>query len=889
MQGTRDVYAGGLHTSSGALLVFATTLAVAFFIGLTVVAPPAHAQEPDAPAAETADESAAVEAAVDAALEEAATADIPEAVTSDAEVSAADLGATDARVLQDSPLYASKRLWRGFRTAMTFNPVKKAERKFQYANQELADAQKLAEDRGGDAGAFADVERAMRQAQDGMREIAADAQQLRERKDRDPEAVERFLDRVANTSFTQQKAMERIAEYAPEEFRAQIAERRDGILEHVGGVMGGVDDPSLLRGRFERALENQRGGEFRNFKSVEVLKQLEQQVPEQAREAIRAAQEHAVSRMAEQIEEDPERFGNYVEHLSGDAVRHFEILDDVRTTRDLPPAFLKQIDAMKAKAVEKFNTEFSGASEGAREHLLRRFEEGDTTAVRVAEQFKHFVPPEVRAEIERREDTSIEKFKAQFAGTTTATGEAAEAVAGEAQQLMRKLRENPEPTDFILLQKLEEKLTPEQRAFVQGLEREGTAQFERQFREGGEQFLDRFVDTSAPQSLEVLEGLRARGVPGLGIDRAIAVQRQRFQEHLNDLENPEILGHIKEAIELDPNLKQQFEAGDPSFFMRIGEQREELMRKGAERRMELEVKMREAFEGTEGDIPEDMGLPPEAMEEFKRRREDFHRAIEGEGVPPEFAPGSFGTPGFDRAPKPLDGAPPFEFRERDGALEAEFRREGRMPEQFGTDPTSPPSPGASERFRALIEEKREELSGEQPHDPSRPYLPFTPDGRPSFGNDFRPNGVGSDGQPLMGPNGKPMLFRPQGEGDASPPPEPRHDVETAVPARPVGDEPQKFDSFVAPPEPRMRKDDLRGFRPSEPQQPVEMRREVPFERFIEGRGDGSRPEPPRSFDAPDARGPAGGPGPGPNAGEQHAPASPLGILAPLKVIAALVP
>ena len=60
---------------------------------------------------------------------------ISEAVAMDENITAADLGIAEPMLLPTSPYYPVKNIWRGVRTFFTFNPVKKAELKFQFANE----------------------------------------------------------------------------------------------------------------------------------------------------------------------------------------------------------------------------------------------------------------------------------------------------------------------------------------------------------------------------------------------------------------------------------------------------------------------------------------------------------------------------------------------------------------------------------------------------------------------------------------------------------------------------------------------------------------------------------------------------------------------------------
>ncbi|MDO8425845.1 MAG: DUF5667 domain-containing protein [bacterium] len=671
----------------------ASTYVAAFFVlaGLAF-APAAYAQEelvaPDVAVAEDAALNAALDAAVDAAV---AVQPVTEAEASALDVSTADLGATESRVLQDSPFYALKRFGRAVRKAVTRDPVKEAELRLRYANQELADAQRLADTKS-TAGVADDVADGVAAARRELAAVAASGAALLAEKQDNGSAVERMVERIADSAFTQQRAVERIdrrinatvSEEEREQFHERLQQEQERMLTYVGGVVGTVDDPAFTAQRFSRALDNQPGSEFKHFKNIEVLKRLEAKVPEQARDAIRAAQEHGIQRMQEHLSEAPERaeeFRAYVEHAPGDAIIQTVILERMRAQPNVSPEFVKQMDALKAQAVGRFNAEFTAGSEGERSRLLERFRDADVDVVRAALQFKHYVPPEARAAIEQHEAEAIDRFSAAFSSDTNA-----QEVAGEAKRLMEKVRTNPEPADFAILEKLRTRLTQEQRTFVERLERDGQQRFESEFRARGQEYIEQFVDPANPGAVQTLEELSRRGV--IGADRAFDVQRQRSQEYSNELE----------------------------------EKREVFAQQRRGKREQVREQILQGNEGdAEGRVERFMDLTPEERAEIERGRELFRKAIEGR---PEFGGpnGSFGPPmnfgeprarmpeaddGFERGMSPR---PPGQFgAQQDPASGAGRPMPGFVPQAGEGFPGMPPQGGGEqegmvpEQFRKFME------------------------------------------------------------------------------------------------------------------------------------------------------------------------------------------
>jgi len=94
------------------------------------------------------------------------------------------------------------------------------------------------------------------------------------------------------------------------------------------------DRKEKITEKLDKILEEQKGSQFKEFKNLEVLKNLEEKVPEEAKEAIKQAEENALKRLQGDLEkmspEDQEKFGEYLEKISGENERHLEIMENLK-------------------------------------------------------------------------------------------------------------------------------------------------------------------------------------------------------------------------------------------------------------------------------------------------------------------------------------------------------------------------------------------------------------------------------------------------------------------------------------------------------------------------------------------------------------------------------
>ena len=234
-----------------------------------------------------------------------------EAIEVDNTIEAEDLGVSESRILPDSPLYGFKRFGRKIHEAITFDPVKKAEVRLQNASQELADAEQLLEEAPEDLEAVEAVASSVEAYTETVAGIREDVADIAEESAGGNGGTEELLDNVLDKQIKHQKIFNKIENHILQGAEENIPE---GVLEKIrqakeeshgtaGEMMVAIEeDPTALAGRMDQVLARQAGSQFKDLRNLEVLKSLEDFVPEEAKEAIRQAQDNAFKRFSAQLE-----------------------------------------------------------------------------------------------------------------------------------------------------------------------------------------------------------------------------------------------------------------------------------------------------------------------------------------------------------------------------------------------------------------------------------------------------------------------------------------------------------------------------------------------------------------------------------------------------------
>ncbi len=270
-----------------------------------------------------------------------------EAVNLDEDVQPEDLAVSEPVILPDSPLYFLKNLARGIQEVFAFSPVKKAELKLKFANEKLMELKKTAKK-------TADPEttkKAVESYRQEIEKVKNQAEKIKEKAKENPK-VESFLDKFIHQQTLHQKLLQRLETQVPPEAFEKISEARERHLEKFKDVMLKLEDrEGKITEKLDKILEEQKGSQFKEFKNLEILKDLEEKLPEEAKEALKKAKENTLIRLQKDLEkvssESQEKFKEYLDKISGEKEKHLEIMEDLKAKIKEAPETRKAVELEK--------------------------------------------------------------------------------------------------------------------------------------------------------------------------------------------------------------------------------------------------------------------------------------------------------------------------------------------------------------------------------------------------------------------------------------------------------------------------------------------------------------------------------------------------------------
>ncbi len=267
------------------------------------------------------------------------------------EIIADDLGINEPNVLPDSPWYGLKKFWEGVRDVFTFNPVVKAENSLNRASTRLIEMQKLIEE-----GKIKDADKVIAQYEKQIDQVKSRIEKLT---DIQSDKTSKFLDKFAEYQLKHRLILEKIAESS--DMPLEIDAAKEKALSILSEALTKTDNEKLQE-RLEKAIEKVEGSDLKEFKNLEVLKALEDKVPENARPAILKAQVNVLKRLKIDIDQLPvaqrtELIQKFLAESRGDGARYLEALDELIANDNLPREIIGQIPELRLKLQERVRNE----------------------------------------------------------------------------------------------------------------------------------------------------------------------------------------------------------------------------------------------------------------------------------------------------------------------------------------------------------------------------------------------------------------------------------------------------------------------------------------------------------------------------------------------------
>lgn len=484
---------------------------------------------------------------------EAISDDTQEEVDLDENITAENLGIPDQNILPTNPFYFLKNWERNARLLLTLNSIKKAELRLRIADEKLIEAKKLVETNPELAG------KTLEKYQNEIEKIKERAEKIKE-KAKDNPNIDKFLDKFADKQLKHQKLLSRLEEKLPPDIFEKVAGIKERNLERFGEVMQKLEDrKEKITERLDKAVGETEGGKYKHFKNLEVLMELEEKMPEEAKDAIKQAEENALRRLHDDLEqmspEDREKFKEYIDKISGNESIHLKIIQKSET-KELPEETRIVINEAKEKVFEKLENRLKNSDEKQKERILENLEDGEIDDLRTVVDIEDNLDSETINKIKTITERVLNNLK-----TKINTEQKKEEFINKIENFDVRQLEVAEKIEGIspdMAEKMREKVYGKIKEKLEEIKDEGEKEI----------FLEKIAGND-PKQIEVLkrvqekleEKLPEKAKAAEVIGKIIVKQLERTKERMSNLESSEKLDRFKETIEesekISPETKKE--------------------------------------------------------------------------------------------------------------------------------------------------------------------------------------------------------------------------------------------------------------------------------------------------------------------------------------------
>ena len=481
-----------------------------------------------------------------------------EDVLLDENIMAEDLGVNEQKLLPTSPYYRAKTIWRGFRSILTFDPVKKVELNLRFANEKLIEAKQVAEK--------TDKPRVIVKALESYKRDLENISKIVERSSEEIKTgTEDFAERMIDYSFKQQKLIDGLEKtLGPEQFERVNVVREDG-LDYFSHVITNLVPPEEIKNRITNVIKAQAGSEFKDFKNIEILRIIEEKIPEQAREAIQQARENTVQRlqntMVNMVEVERKKFKEYVENVGGNEIRHLAILNNF-AFEQIPEFLHKEMEMARDESMKRIENKMQEfTKEEQKKEFLRHLEQGKMEDIRIIKELENNLAPETIEKVLEIKNKALDNFRQKFKEIESSE---------EKEQFLRKMEKLHDVKQLEVFKEIEQIIPQDKKEFFEQMKSKVMAEMKKEVDQArNEREKADILYRLAGDMPEHMEIFKEFAPPPELMNQILRIQADNVREKLLNIDDLEKIQHLKDRINDYDFVKQELERRVPDIFQQV--------------------------------------------------------------------------------------------------------------------------------------------------------------------------------------------------------------------------------------------------------------------------------------------------------------------------------
>jgi len=473
-------------------------------------------------------------------------------IDEDENLNAEDLGINDPTILPDSTiLYPLKNAWRGVLSIVTTDPVKKAQLKLRFANEKLIEAKKISEKTDN----VVVIEKAIDNYNDEIEQVRLKVELIKEKAEGN-EAVDKLVEQITDNQIKHTVLFDKIEKNMSveiaEKISVKIENTRDQIEGSLSDAMLKIAEPEKIREKIESVIMNGNGSDFKHFKSLEVLKRVEEKVPEEAKMAIRQAQENIQTTFERNFTELPkakqEIFQYYVQNIGGNEIKQFEVISDLES-KAIPDTIREIVEEAKGQNIIRIekclqNPESTEKSQ----QIIKRLEIGTMENMRIINELENNLSDEAVEKVMEIKTKAMNNFKEEIKN----------ADSQDEKILMEKMEKFHDIKQFEILKEMNDIIPEEKREFWEGMKEKAREEMQNEFQGARDQdeknMIIKKLSGDTPEQIDIIQEFVSDGTIAREMAKEQSAKIERKTENIEKRATNSSSSSINENAKSDNNV-----------------------------------------------------------------------------------------------------------------------------------------------------------------------------------------------------------------------------------------------------------------------------------------------------------------------------------------------
>jgi hypothetical protein len=317
--------------------------------------------------------------------------------------------------------------------------------------------------------------------------------------------VEELMEKIIESGLKHQKVIDEIEKNFPDMYERLEGIRKNTINNFINSSLE-IADPEKVRERLEEKMEEEKGSDFKHIKNLEVLMRVEEEVPQEAKEAIRKAQSNVLRRLEDNLENIPEEereiFENYMEKVKCNEARCFEVLSELEGS-DLSSELRETIEKVKDEVMLRVRERSESLNEEIKGYL-EHLEQGQIKKMIIAEEIEGNLPPDLKPYVSEIRQKAKEMFSERLNEAQTEE---------EREEMLKEAEESANLRSLEFLERIQESMGNNEE-FIEQMRERITNRIRTEIESAeGEQKRKEKMEAFSGSSEELLDTLEESGLP----------------------------------------------------------------------------------------------------------------------------------------------------------------------------------------------------------------------------------------------------------------------------------------------------------------------------------------------------------------------------------------